>query len=233
MRQVVLQHHPSENAAVLGRFLQAYGHRLHTVRLDEGQALPDLDDVSGLLIMGGPMNVDETGAHPWLEDEQAFIRSAHEAALPMVGICLGAQLIAAALGGEVAAMETPEVGFESVRLGFPGTIDTLLAGVPWQTMQFHLHGQQVTGLPAGATPLAGSAACANQAFKVGMTTYAFQFHFEWDRDDIERFGRDELVTKAGASPESIVAQCADHYDRYRHLGDRLCENLASLLYLEA
>src|SRR5690606_13233304 len=100
-----------------------------------------------------------------------YLRQAHEANVPMVGICLGLQLIATALGGKVEAMPAAEVGWHTVKLAFPGTIDPIYAGIPWQHMQFHLHGQEVTALPPGATPLAASKVCKNQAVKVGLKTY--------------------------------------------------------------
>lgn len=230
MSLLVFQHERHEGPGVLGTILQGYGHRLRTIEIHNGHKMPcDLDDVDGLIVMGGNMNVDEVERHPWLNDEMAFIKAAHEARKPIVGICLGAQLIAKALGGEVAAMKKPEVGWQNVKLAFPGTIDPVHAGVAWTTMQFHLHGQEVTKLPPGGTPLSGSAACRTQAFNVGATTYAFQYHFEWDRKAIDAICDDELVKRAEADPAAIRADIKKHYDSYRRIGDRICHNLATLI----
>src|SRR5262245_32861350 len=110
MSLLVLQHTADEDASRLGATLRDHGHRLRTILLTNGQApssLPaDLDDVSGLVILGGPMNVDQAEQYPWMKREMELIRQAHAAGKPIVGICLGAQLIGAALGGEVAAMES-------------------------------------------------------------------------------------------------------------------------------
>jgi GMP synthase-like glutamine amidotransferase len=231
MSLLVLQHEGHESPMLLGRVLQGHGHRLRTIRLDLGEPLPaDLDDVDGIVAMGGSANVDEVGTYPWLEPEMAYLKQAHAAGRPIVGVCLGAQLIAAALGGKVAAMAEPEVGWKPVKLAFAGTTDPLLAGVPWETVQFHLHGQEVTQLPPEGVPLAGSARCKLQAFRVGLTTYAFQYHFECDHAGIARFASDDLVSKAGEKADVIVADCKHHFAAYRRLGDRLAENIAMLLF---
>ena len=152
--------------------------------------------------------------------------------MPVVGVCLGAQLIARSLGGEVGPMDQPEIGFGPVELSFPGKSDAVLAGIPWSTYQFHAHGQQVTELPPGASSLAGSAACPHQAFKVGLTTYAFQYHFEWNRADIECFlgEQDDWIRQRGADPQAVRQSLDAHYPLYRHLGDRQCRTLADLVF---
>ena len=232
MSLIVFQHHVNEPPCRLGSILRDHGHKLRVIKLYDGEPVPvDLDDVTGIVSMGGPANVDETAQHPWLASEMAYLKTAHEKGVPIVGVCLGAQLIAAALGGKVAAMATPEVGWANVKQAFPGTIDTIYQGIAWDTTQMHMHGQEVTALPPGATPLAGSKACKTQAFKVGMTTYAFQYHFEWTDDDIRVAAKDALVSKTpGASTETIIAAIPQHYDNYRRIGDRLCETLALMLF---
>ena len=187
MSILVFQHDGNEDAAVLGETLHHRGHHLRTIRLDQHQSLPpDLDDVDGVLSLGGPMNVDQREEFPWMAGEINYLRSAYEAHLPIVGLCLGAQLLGVALGGTVAASESPEVGWHSVRLAFPGKIDPLFAGIRWDAFQFHLHGQELSALPPGGVCLAGSQHCRNQAFKAGMNAYGFQYHFEWTEQQIEQ-----------------------------------------------
>lgn len=235
MAIVIFEHHPLETSARLGAALQDHGHRLRIVRPFADQPLPpDLDDVDGLVIMGGAMNVDQTDKHPWLDDEMAFIRQAFDADLPMVGVCLGAQLIAAALGGEVAAMDKPEIGWHPIRQSYPGTTDPILAGTPWVSTTFHMHGQEVTKLPDNATTLASSAACKNQAFRVGLYIYAFQYHFEWNRAEIEAQldhpANIAWMQQHDIDPAAIKQQSDEHYPMYRHLGDRLCKQLVDLIF---
>jgi len=233
MAIVVFEHHAMETSARLGQVLRDNGHRLRTIRLYAGDAIPvDLDDVDGVVSMGGPANVDQADEYPWINDEMTFIQSAHEAGLPVVGICLGAQLIAQALGGTVGKMDKPEIGFGPVNQFRPGFPDTLFSGVPWKTDQFHTHGFEVTELPPGGAMLASSDACKHQAFRVGMSTYGFQYHFEWTRQDIEgvltQFAG--WINESGADVDTIRQQVDAKYDLYRHLGDRLCESLASWLF---
>src|SRR5690606_448891 len=117
----------------------------------------------------------------WIEKECAFIRGAHERGLPVIGVCLGAQMIAKALGGTVEKAAQREAGFVDVDLLPVAHTDTILAGIAWKAPQFSLHRYEVTELPAGGVRLAKSEHCANQAFRVGMRTYGFQYHFEADR----------------------------------------------------
>jgi GMP synthase (glutamine-hydrolysing) len=230
MSLLVLQHHPEEHAARLGQTLRDHGHRLRVIRLDLNQSLPpDLDDVEGLVIMGGPQNVDEVDQYPWLADEMELIRKAKAANLPMVGICLGAQLIAKALGGEVAAMPAAEAGFGLTKLTMPKFVDPVLQGIRWQFMQFHMHGQEVTKLPPDSAPLCFTDKCKIQAYRTGLNIYCFQFHFELDKALIEKFSHFATVTKAGLDSATILQQMEEHYDEYRRISERLCENIATLL----
>lgn len=237
MAILILQHDPKDPPARLGQVLRDNGHQLRIVELFAGESVPpDLDDVDGLITLGGPMNVDEEDQYPWMAKELELIRRAQEAELPIVGICLGCQLIAKAFGGEVAKMPEPEIGFAEVQLAFPGTMDVIYFGVPWKTQQFHAHGYEVTKLPPGATPLAGSKACRNQAFKIGMRTYAFQYHPEWQQREIQRFlgAAEESAARGGFGSgvdfAAVRASIDRHYPMFRHLGDRLCNNLASWLF---
>jgi len=235
MSIVVLLHDPNDPPARLGSCLRDHGHELDCRLLHEGDALPgDLDNVDGVLVMGGSMNVDDEDEYHWLQDEKVFIKQAIDAELPTVGLCLGSQLIADAMGGTVEKMDTPEVGFHNVKLAFPGTVDPILAGVPWDVVQFHAHGYQVTALPPGATPLAGSQACRTQAFCIGSPAYvyAFQYHFEWSKKDITTWldSATDWLSENNIDTDAVKSSLDEHYDLYKHMGDRHCKRIADLLY---
>lgn len=247
MAIVVLQHAEECSAGRLGVTLRDLGLAVDVRRLDlpknhafnrgrcERQiGVPiDLDDVHGVVILGGPQNVGDN--QPWMAAEIEFIRRAHAAELPILGICLGAQLIAHTLGGQVGPMDKPEVGFVNVKVSVPGQIETLLAGVPWDHPQFASHGQEIKQLPAGSTHLMSSAACKNQAFKAGVRTYGFQFHFELDRPMIDALVQAEgkQCQAAGVSAQEIASQADKHYATFARVADRLCLNAATFLFTSA
>jgi GMP synthase-like glutamine amidotransferase len=235
MAITVFEHHPLETADRLGTVLNEHGHRLDIIQLHRGQPVPpDLDNVDGVISMGGPMNLDDAERPDWMRPELDFLKAAHEADLPVLGVCLGAQLIAEALGGSVEKMESPEIGFGKVTSTFFGTTDPLHLGVPWDMQMFHAHGRQVTSPPPGGTPmpLSGSAATKCQAFRVGLNTYGFQYHFEWTRKTIEQVIADdpEFYGSGEHRPDDLLRSLDPHYRLYRHLGDRLCQNLATLMF---
>src|SRR5690606_32196483 len=171
---LVIQHGKAQLPGRLGLTLRDHGFRLDVRKValppeQGGKPLPpDLDNVHGIVSLGGPQHVDEP--HPWMEQEKELIRAAHERQLPVIGICLGQQLIAQALGGEVARMETPEVGFHDLSLTFAGQTETILAGIPWESPQFFSHGYAVTKAPPEAAVLAKTALSPNAVFRVGLRT---------------------------------------------------------------
>ncbi len=233
MAIIVFQHHDIGVPGRLGVTLRDHAHRLDIRMLHEGDSVPpDFDNVSGVISLGGPQSVgDPEDKAPWMARELEFLREAHERSIPVVGVCLGAQLVAAALGGEVSPMDQPEIGFHSVKLGPTGQTETLLAGISWDSMQFCHHGQEITKLPEGAVPLASSKRCKVQAFKVGMRTYGFQYHFEADQPIIRKLvnsARDDLH-RAGYTEDEIDQQVENQYAAFARLADRLCVNIAANL----
>jgi len=231
MSIIVFQHGDVAGPGRLGATLRDFGHRLDVRRLDRADEVPDdFDAVNGVVSLGGVQNVDEQ--HPWMPREIEYLRRAHELELPVVGICLGAQLIATALGGRVEKLPEPEYGFESIDVSVPGQTEAVMGGVPWSSRQFCAHGYHVTEPPAGATVLASSAKTKVQAFKAGLRTYAFQYHFEADRAMIDRIVKrnaDEIA-RIGLSGEQISAQAGEHYERFAVIAQRVCTNLATYCF---
>jgi GMP synthase-like glutamine amidotransferase len=174
MKILVLQHVASEHPGSFRDVMAAGGHTMHQVELDEGESIPPLDGFDMMLVMGGPMDVWEEDKFPWLRTEKAAIKEWVEAGRPYLGMCLGAQLLAVALGGEVGLMDAPEVGMSAVA----ASADPIFAGVPALCTCFQWHGAEVKVLPPGAELLVISETCRVQAFKWGSRAYGLQFHME-------------------------------------------------------
>ena len=159
------------------------------IELDAGEMIPPLDGYDALIAMGGPMDVFEEEAHPWLVAEKALIRHAvAERGMPFLGVCLGHQLLADALGGRVERMTEPEVGILEVALTEAGRADPLLAGLDPVATCLQWHGCAVTVPPDGAVTLARSELCAVQAFRVGSHAYGLQYHVELTPATVAEWG---------------------------------------------
>jgi GMP synthase (glutamine-hydrolysing) len=176
LRVLVLQHIACEPPGVYEDVLRERGAVLHRVQLDEGDALPDWRDADAIVAMGGPMSATDDDELPWLTDEKRLIAEAIRAGTPYWGVCLGVQLLAAALGAPVYAGTDPEVGLLPVQLTDEGHDDPVFGGLPAELVTLQWHGDTFD-LPPGAVRLARSRAYANQAFKVGRA-YGVQFHLE-------------------------------------------------------
>ncbi|MBC7773695.1 MAG: type 1 glutamine amidotransferase [Pyrinomonadaceae bacterium] len=236
MAIIILQHSPIGTPGRLGLTLRDHGFKLDIRRLDlpfsrTNPHVPvDFDNVDGVVSLGGPQNVGDS--HPWMQPEIEFLRETHKRQLPLVGICLGHQLIAEALGGKVGPMDKPEWGFTETFQYPVANTDVVLSGVPWTSRQFQAHAQEVKELPIGATLLQSSSQCKVQSFRAGLRTYSFQYHLECDKDMVNRFAetsRDEL-SASGLDTGAIKAQADQHYDRFAVVSDRLCVNLAAFLF---
>jgi GMP synthase (glutamine-hydrolysing) len=175
---VVLQHVPYEGPGALAPAIRETGAELRLVRIDSGDAVPCSDDVgaiAGLVVMGGPMGVHDD--LPWLEAERVLLRAAVDAGLPVLGVCLGAQQLAAALGAHVVAGAESEYGVGEVHLTADALTDPVFGEAPTPLPCVHWHGDTFS-LPTEAVRLAGNQAYENQAFRVGPRAYGLQFHVE-------------------------------------------------------
>lgn len=179
MNLIVLQHAEVEHPGIFSNFFNEDGFRVRTVELDHGETIPELDPFDVMIVMGGPQDVWQEDEHPWFRPEKAAIRKfVTEMQRPYLGICLGHQLLADALGGKVAPGKIPEVGVMPVAKTEDGRTDEVVANLsnPLQVLQWH--GAEVTELPPGGTVLVSSDACRIQALRVGKNAYGFQFHVE-------------------------------------------------------
>ncbi len=231
MALVILQHGPTAGAMRLGATLRDYGHRLRVIELHAGEPVPrNLDDTDGILSTGGPMSANAES--PWIEPELELLARADEASLPVIGLCLGSQVLARALGGQVAPMEGGiELGWHEVTLTPVGAEDPLHAGIAWTSMQFHWHSDHVSVAPEGARVLAKSAGCPIQAWARGLRTYGFQYHPEVYADTVETWAAEhpEDLVQAGVTLDDLRAQTRTHFDVFERLSRRLFESIALLL----
>jgi len=190
MEILVLQHAEVEHPGRFREFLARDGHQTTTVELDAGGVLPPIDNFDALWVLGGPMDVWQDDIHPWLQAEKELIRHAvTERGLPFLGLCLGHQLLADALGGEVRPSAVPEVGVLPVYVteeDHDGDA-SLFSGVSesFETLQWH--SAEVTVMPPGAECLATSLDCAIQAMRWGDRAFSAQFHVEVEADTLDKW----------------------------------------------
>ena len=243
MAIIVLQHSESVTLGRLGPCLRDHGKPVDVRRLDRpvgewvngapNQHVPaDFDDVDGVISLGGEMMVGDP--LPWMNAELEFLKETHARKLPLLGICLGAQMIAKALGGEVGPIDggRAEWGMAPVKQHPIANTDIILAGVPWTSWQFHAHGQEVKTLPAGAACLQYSNTCKVQSFRAGLRTYGFQYHFECDGPMIADYLRsgDEQIARSGITDiKAALADADARYEDFARVADRLCVNIATYL----
>lgn len=179
-----------EPPGLFGRFLAEERARVDVVMLHRGEAIPSLAPYDFLLVMGGAMDVWETGSHPWLVDEVSAIREwTWSRNRPFFGVCLGLQLLAQALGGEVGLARAAEVGFGKVELNGLGLTHPLTRGLASSLRVMQWHHAEVTKLPTGAEVLASSPVTPVQIMSVGREIVATQFHGELTTGLIDRWAQ--------------------------------------------
>lgn len=183
MRWSCLQHVPFEGPAYLDAWAKAKGHDLKRVEVWTGAGLPRAEEGDGFFVLGGPMNVYEEYRYPWLVPEKKLIAEVIAARKPILGICLGAQLISVVLGGTVTENPWKEIGWLPVRMTPVGRQALPFRDFPEQFMAFHWHGDHLS-IPSGAVHAARSDACEEQAFIYAGRVVGLQFHLEFTEESI-------------------------------------------------
>jgi GMP synthase-like glutamine amidotransferase len=217
MRVQILQHVPFEGLGSIQSWLDARGADVNWTLFYDNPQLPDLVDVDLIIALGGPMSVNDEAELPWLVDEKQFIAAAIRAGKAVLGICLGAQLIASSLGASVYPNKLKEIGWFDIKSVSENP--DCFCFPKWATV-FHWHGETFD-LPPGAIRLASSAACANQAFQIGANVIGLQFHLETTPDSADAIithCRDELVAGEFVQTEGVMrAVEASSYPRINAL----------------
>ena len=227
----VLQHHDCENLGTIAQALQNAGVSARYTRSFEGQPVPkQMGDATGLIIMGGPQSVYEQDKFPYLRDELHLIEDALQQAKPVLGVCLGSQLLASALGASVYPARQKEIGWNRVTLADFATTDPLFAAVPKSFTPLHWHGD-IFNLPRGATLLASSALTAHQAFRYGRNAYGLLFHLEVTLSQIHRMVEtfSGELQAAGLNGSAINLNAHTHLATLRKISDSVFAKWVALL----
>jgi GMP synthase (glutamine-hydrolysing) len=222
MKVLAILHGSNVPAGVFGEEAEQRGHQVDAWSLAWGMPPPaPIDDYGAVMIFGGAMHADQDERHPWLREENLFLQRLLHLHVPLLGICLGAQLLAKAAHAEIKAMPEPEVGWVDVELTAEGADDPLFAGLPGRFPALSWHYYELTA-PAGAQVLAHSDRCA-QAFRLGDSVWAVQFHPEVTRPILEEWFAAEPDEVPG-SPEEFLAEFDSHASGWDAFGRRLCGN---------
>lgn len=213
MNLLVIQSSDRDPAGVVGDFIESNGGRLHIYRPTQSQTLPETDDgFDGLIVLGGAMSAWEDESYPHLRQTVHLIQQFHTEHKPILGICLGAQLIARAFGGRGYRHTVPEIGFSPVFRVDHSATESWLAHCPepLHVMQWHF---DTFDLPRDATLLMSSAVCPNQAYRIGDQVYGFQFHFEVNEAIVRSWLslRNETIDALYPNLEQSLTQQLEHY----------------------
>ena len=226
MRTHYLQHVFFETLGAIEPWLEVAGCEVSRTRFFETARLPAPPEIDFLVVLGGPMSVNDENAFPWLIEEKRFIRECVAAGKPVLGICLGAQLIASALGARVYPNRFREIGWFPVR-GLPARHGSTFS-FPRSLEVFHWHGETFD-LPEEAVPIARSDGCDNQAFQIGRSVIGLQFHLETTAESAHAMVREcrtELVPGRYVQSEAEILEAGP--ERYRAI-NRVMEDVLQYL----
>jgi GMP synthase (glutamine-hydrolysing) len=221
VRVLSIIHHDNAAAGVFG---EVPGTELVEWNPTLGDAPPPLDEFEAVMVFGGAMHVDQETAHPWLRVEKELIARHLERGTPLLGVCLGSQLLAEVAGARPHRAATPEIGWHHIQVTDDGLTDPLIGPLAPEFMVFEWHSYEAP-LPPGATALARNSACL-QAFRVAeRPAWGVQFHAEVTHRDLlswlDEFGDDEQAVATGLDPDAIRTETAQRIDAQNELGREL------------
>ena len=182
MEILVFQHHPLEGLGTIRHWLESHQVSITYHKFFEDQSIPNIDEYDGLIIMGGPMSVNDEDEHPWITEAVKTIKRAIDCNKKVLGICLGAQLIAKSLGAIVKPNQHREIGLHPISPVKTSNTDVFTFPNPLNVIHWH---SQTFDIPLNATHIAQSEACTNQGFQIGKNVIGLQFHLELDKDSLK------------------------------------------------
>ena len=229
MKVHYFQHESFESLGCIKDWIKKREYQVSATRFYENPLLPNLSDFDFLIIMGGPMGVYDEDKYPWLKDEKIFIRKAIENNKVVLGICLGSQLIAAAMGAKVHRNKYKEIGWFPIQINNDHNIFSIL---PREIMSAHWHGDTFE-LPNGAVHIAESSACKNQAFIYNDRVIGLQFHLEFTGDSLKgliEHCRDELVKDHYVQTEKEILDNLELLNTTNNFLFQVLDNVVKLNY---
>jgi GMP synthase-like glutamine amidotransferase len=226
MRIHYFQHVPFEGLGNIEDWIRTKNYEISATHFYAGDSLPKLSEIDLLIIMGGPMGAYDDKKYPWLAAEKKFIEAAIQAGKKVLGICLGAQLIASVLGAKVYPHIHKEIGWFPLRLTDEGREAEVFKGFSPELPAFHWHGDTFS-FPAGAARLAETAACRNQAFSYGNDVIGLQFHLDVTRESVKQLIENceaELVSAPYIQMPQQLLSSADEFEEIRKYMHKLLDN---------
>jgi GMP synthase (glutamine-hydrolysing) len=234
MRALSIVHQRDAGPGVFADALRSHGVQHDVWAPPEMDRPPDLHDYDAVLVFGGAMHADHEQHHLWLVQEKALLRDLIERGVPLLGVCLGAQLVAEAAGGRARRASSPEIGWHDVETAPEGAQDPVLGPLAPRFTAFQWHSYEFT-LPPGATPLASSPVCL-QAFRID-NAMGIQFHAEVTREDaeawIDDYRSDEDAVRIDLDPDALRQQTRASIDDWNALGRALCERFLEAAAIRA
>lgn len=222
----VVQNDPNVPVGEIGRCLESLGIAWRIVNAWEGEIFPPLSAVSAAVVLGGAMGVHEVDRYPFLAGVKTFMADAVAASIPLLGVCLGGQLLADVLGGRVTPSQYGERGTHAVQLTAAGRQDPLFQGLPDELVTFQWHYDSFAP-PEGSVLLATSPACPSQAFRFGGLAYGLQFHPEVDRSILSVWTARKTAA-GGTGTNRYLDEFIAREEEYRANGHRLLHNFVAL-----